>query len=406
MEQEKIASRLILADGTTFNIGTVGVVENVAVKLSAPTSEDWASMKVVVQNITQATSEEYALSAFGECKFSIPMGNVYSIVYPVLSNYKQPVNATFTATLASRSVEYVYSAEEVLYEQINISAYVVGAEVSLLDGEIVTIKTDSGLTYAETFTNGSVVLRVPYGEHYRIYTPNLDGFTKDGLNLQFNSGIPSRFIRIHYSEGLLGFFGIDDDGNQYSVEQIEAMAEDERGIIKYIGYNDSTLAVGDRGDGTQGCGVMFSVDNNTVSKQWASANVEFDSTRLPLKSNIDLASKDFASSKNTHSIITIGEELDITTPAASYCDSQIATVGGITRKGYLLAFGVLYRMVQNKTQLDELYLALGKTAPAIHSGRWWSSCQSSAAGAVYLSNGGFGTNGRTNSNPVLVGFDL
>ena len=151
---------------------------------------------------------------------------------------------------------------------------------------------------------------------------------------------------------------------------------------------------------------MFKVDNNTVSRQWASANVEFDTTRLPFKSSLDLASKDFASSKNTHNIITIGEELDITTPAASYCDSQVATVGGVTRKGYLLAFGVLYRMVQNKTQLDELYLALGKTAPAIHSGNWWSSCQDSATGAVYLYIGGFYGNGKTNSNSVLVGFDL
>ena len=151
---------------------------------------------------------------------------------------------------------------------------------------------------------------------------------------------------------------------------------------------------------------MFKVDNNTVSRQWASANVEFDTTRLPFKSNIDLASKDFASSKNTHNIITIGEELNITTPAASYCDSQVATVGGITRKGCLLAFGVLYRMVQNKTQLDELYLALGKTAPAIHSGLWWSSCQRSATNAVPLHNGGLGNLTKTGSTSVLVGFDL
>ena len=151
---------------------------------------------------------------------------------------------------------------------------------------------------------------------------------------------------------------------------------------------------------------MFKVDNNTVSRQWASATVEFDTTRLPFKRNIDLASKDFASSKNTHNIITIGEELNITTPAASYCDSQVATVGGITRKGCLLAFGVLYRMIQNKTQLDELYLALGKTAPAIHSGFWLSSCQYSASHAVGLDNGGFYNGGKTGSTSVLVGFDL
>lgn len=405
MEQEKIASRLILADGTTLYIGTTGLNENVAVKLSAPTSENWASKVIVVQNITQATSEEYALSALGECKFTIPMGNVYSIVYPVLSNYKQPINVTFTATLASRSVEYTYSNEDVMYEQINISAQVVGGDVAELNGKMVSALSDNGNAYAAEFLDGRLMLRIPYGEEYKITLPTLDGYVHDGNNIQMVAGIPSRFILVHYSEGLLGYFGIDNEGTQYTIDDIKAMPDTS--IITYVGYNDSVLATADRGDGTQGCGVMFSVDNNTVSKQWASANIEFDTTRLPFKSNIDLASKDFASSKNTHNIITIGEELDITTPAASYCDSQIATVGGITRKGYLLAFGVLYRMVQNKTQLDELYLALGKTAPAIHSGGWWSSCQYSATGAVSLYNGGFGTNlGKTHSTSVLVGFDL
>lgn len=368
MVNEKIASRLVLADGTTFTVGTTGLNENVAVKLTAPTSEDWASMKVIVQNITQATSEEYALSALGECKFSIPMGNVYSIIYPILSNYKQPVNATFTATLASRSVEYVYSAEEVLYEQINISAYVVGAEVSLLDGEIVTIKTESGLTYAETFTNGSVVLHVPYGEHYRIYTPNLDGYTKDGLNLQFNSGIPSRFIRIHYSAGLFGFFGIDDDGNQYSVEQIEAMAEDERGIIKYIGYNDSTLAVGDRGDGTIGCGVCFPIPWTKVTGYaWSNSAVEFDTTRLPYSAS---AVGDYRSEYCTDLIIQIGEEMGVSTPATTYCRSQKITIGSIERSGFQPAYGTLNILALNQSSLNLMGTLLGKTVPDFTLGGW------------------------------------
>ena len=149
MSQEKILSKVLIpATGETYTIGTTGINENVALKLSAPTSEDWTSMKVIVQNITQATSEEYILSTLGECKFTIPMGNVYSIIYPVLSNYKQPINSTFTATLASRSVEYVYTTEEIMYEQINISAQVVGGDIAELNGMVVTALSANGSTYA------------------------------------------------------------------------------------------------------------------------------------------------------------------------------------------------------------------------------------------------------------------
>jgi hypothetical protein len=388
MEQEKIASRLILADGTTFNIGTVGAVENIAVKLSAPTSEDWASMKVVVQNITQATSEEYSLSALGECKFTIPMGNVYSIVYPVLSNYKQPINATFTATLASRSVEYTYSNEEVMYEQINISAQVINGDIAELNGKVVSALSDNGNAYAAEFANGKVTLRIPYGERYKITLPELDGFLHDGTNIQMTAGIPSRFISINYSEGLMGFFGIDDDGNKYTTEKIEQMVADgeDTSIIHYIGYNDAALAIADRGDGTVGCGIIFEVPFVDVKKQWATQNVEFDTTRLPNNGINNNRYNDFRSTYNTTNIEIIGSEIGVDTPAASYCRSQRVTIGGVTRSGNLVASGILYSMKINEMFLYRLGELIGKTVPDLTIGDIVSSTQSGKE-CIALRNG-------------------
>ena len=66
MSAEKIATKVILSDGRTYTIGTTGLNEVVAVKLSAPTSEDWASYKVIVQDITDgANNGEYQLNALG-----------------------------------------------------------------------------------------------------------------------------------------------------------------------------------------------------------------------------------------------------------------------------------------------------------------------------------------------------
>jgi len=50
--------------------------------------------------------------------------------------------------------------------------------------------------------------------------------------------------------------------------------------------------------------------------------------------------------------------------------------------------------------------ALGKTAPAINSGYWWSSCQRSAADAVGLYYGAVINLTKSNIRSLLVGFDL
>ena len=405
MEQEKIASRLVLADGTTFSIGTTGLNEVVSVKLTAPTSEDWASMKVIVQNITQATSEEYALSALGECKFSIPMGNVYSIVYPVLSNYKQPINATFTATLASRSVEYVYSTEEVLYEQINISAQVINGDIAELNGKVVSALSDNGNAYAAKFANGKVTLRIPYGERYKITLPELDGYIHDGTNIQMAAGIPSRFILIHYSEGLLGFFGIDANGNQYSYEEAEAMTEEERAAIEYIGYSDPVIFMSDRGDGTTNNSCFFKVPYTSVKKPWASYNVEFDITRLPFNGLTGNPLNDMRSAYNTNAIIEVGDEIKVDTPAADYCRSQEAVVGGIARKGLLIAPGVIYRAYINQVFLTAWGVLLGKSVPDfIGNIPWWTSCQKNDTNAIYM-RGGFNNTSKFDNLNVLCCFD-
>ena len=414
MEQEKIASRLILADGTTFNIGTVGVVENVVVKLSAPTSEDWASMKVVVQDITDGTNNgEYQLNALGEAKFFIPMGHIYEITLPIVGEYNQPLPIRLTAQLASRSVEYEYAQGSIYYEQVSVKALVVNGNVSMLDGKVVVALSENGTPYGGEFSNGEVVLHIPYGERCKLSLPDVEGWWRDGINIQFTTGLPSRDILIHYSEIPIGFFGIDDDGNRYTEEQVQAMVDngEDTSIIHYIGYNDAALAIADRGDGTTGCGFMFKIPHTNVSQAWASSNVEFDDPDteekdLPFRSSLDLAVKDCASSTNTTKIIAIGEKLGIATPAATYCRSQSIVVGGIERSGNLPAFGVIYRASHNRAKLGVLCSLLGKTAPSIHSGSWWTSCQDNATSALTLSNGGFRGLNKAPSYNVLCCFDL
>lgn len=413
----KIATQLIdSVTGERYYIGTVGAVENVAVKLSAPTSENWASMKVVVQDITDgANNGEYQLNALGEAKFFIPMGHTYSVMLPIVEGYTQPFIITLTAQLASRVITHEYAMSEVQYEQINISALVVNGDVTMLNGKLAVAMADSGNSYVGEFVNGKITMRILYGEKCKLTLPDIEGWWRDGTNIQFTTGLPSRDILIHYSEIPIGFFGIDDDGNRYTEEQVQAMVDngEDTSIIHYIGYNDAALAIADRGDGTTGCGFMFKIPHTNVSQAWASSNVEFDDPDteekdLPFRSSLDLAAKDCASSTNTTKIIAIGEKLGVATPAASYCRSQRIVVGGIERSGNLPAPGAFYRAILNLLKLDILCSLLGKTAPPINIDNWYTSSQVDATRALMMRNGGllFNYSPKTTKGAMLCCFDL
>ena len=90
MEQEKIASRLILADGTTFSVGTRGNKEKIALKLTAKTEVQWELFNISIQDLSDGTEQIKQLSTDGECNFEIPLGNRYSITLPFVDGYTQP----------------------------------------------------------------------------------------------------------------------------------------------------------------------------------------------------------------------------------------------------------------------------------------------------------------------------
>ena len=102
----------------------------------------------------------------------------------------------------------------------------------------------------------------------------------------------------------------------------------------------------------------------------------------------------------------VGDGICDDTPAFKAAEDKKLTIAGVERSGFVLSFGQLYDLCQNKADMDAFYAALGKTAPSIHSGYWWTSCQNNAADAVILPNGSFSYTPKTYSNNVLCCFDL
>lgn len=415
----KIASRLKSATtGEEFYIGTVGLVEKVTIKLTSPTTVDWTQLHVTVQNISAATSQEILLSGLGECTFQIPMGELYEVTLPEVGDYTQPSVITYTATSATRNIQHTYSHEAINLETIVIIAHVVSAvqSVSVLEDLTVYAQTTDGYYYSTQFNSqGRAQLTVPYGKSYTLTIPEVEGLVHDHQGEHHIAGVTSREVLVHYSEQPLGCFGIDANGHPYTAEEIAELQD--KSIIVFVGYNDSALANGNRGDGTRGCGFMWKVTSEVASKSWSNQNIEFDHNRLPyVSSEAAAASVPYSGRYYTQVILEILEDMqtdsenpnpNLTAEAASYCASRSAECNGVDLQGFMGNFIEYKRaFVLNKQLILDVYAALGLSAPQVWSGIWWTAYQWSAQNAVHLYLGGFNINSKHISYSVLPLYDL
>ena len=412
----KIATRLKNAvTGEEYYIGTTGAEENVRVELSAPDAVDWTQLQVQVQNISKSTSETYDLDAQGKCTFKIPMGDIYVVVLPIVSGYLQPNEIRNAATMASRVIEYAYMTDS-RKELLAISSHVqsiTGDTPAMLAG-LQIIATDTlGVQYIGYFTAQGTcnTIEIPYGRTYTIAFPNVGGYSHDHMGEEHTAGLPSREIDVRYTEIGIGVFGMDAQGNKYTIEQIAALAD--KSIIVAGAYNDADLEASPRGDGSYGNGFCWKIGDEVMTQQqWAYANERFDTDRLPFYS--DLGDMKFAGKHMTDMIIQIGLEKWPSVPSGSYqtqaatnCNAKRFVIGGVDRDGFLPAYDQIYRIANlNKTAFQAFYAALGLTAPEIWSGNWWTSCQFSGADAVLLNNGGFDRYNKYGRNSVFCCYDL
>lgn len=262
-------------------------------------------------------------------------------------------------------------------------------------------------------------------EHGTEYTVSLEGITHNYYvtkvdKLTHVASEPIRIINVEMHAALTpGFYGITEDGKAYDADEIEAMldaaqSEDEkteiRNSFKYIGVNTSNLSAAN-------CGYMYALTgdarfSNSQSQQWALSNVEFDSVQLPYKNSDNVASFDLDGKTNTDKIISIGDDINVETPAADWCrkENHKITINGVEKYGFLPAYGQL-RMLsntyypENVTSLLRLHALIFNNPSAtlpFSSGYWWSSTQYNAGDAVRLGNGSFYGYGKAGSGTTLV----
>lgn len=345
----------------------------------------------------------------GNCTFDITKGHNYTIDVASLEGYRDIPDQTYTAGLDERSITLSFQRPETNYETINVHVTVynnqlqdVTAQDTDLIGLQVTCEIQGGQTLTGTIgADHTCQFQVMYGETYTIKEPVVSGFmTRYATSWTHIAGVPMRQVPMHYVQWIdVGIYGIDDAGATYTHENIAQMTAEQKATIKYIGLNTSRLLAA-------GASFMYRLPVATQSKQWATANVEFDQSLLPFKQSHAAAVLDLDGQTNTESIIDIGDTEGVGTPAADYCFGETITVGGVTKHGFLGAYGQMYALAENIIELTAIHSLLGLAAPGFTSGLWWTSTQCNAGNAVRLIDGGFGSLTKTNNYTTMALFAL
>lgn len=367
-------------------------------------------LAVGVTDNTAQTSQSLVLDASGNCTFQIPKNHSYTISVADLAGYHSIPDETFRASMDERSINLVFQAATSNYETIIVQVTIKnaqGQDITSTDTDFVGLDVNCAITGGQTLTaqigsNHQCQFQVPYGSVYTITDPTAPSGYKSQYQTTFShtASIPQRYISMHYIVWAAdGIYGVKADGSLYNYEAIEAMSSAEREEIIAVAINTSRLQ-------TANAGFMYKLPTTTQGKQWADQNVEFDQSLLPYKSNHNAAILDLDGAGNTQKIISIGDSMSVETPAADYCYAQTLTIGGVAKNGFLGAYGQMYALSENIVVLNALHTLLGKAAGGFTSGSWWASTQASATGAVYLNNGGFGTNYKTGSNTSVALFAL
>jgi hypothetical protein len=385
------------------------ITEEVTINLNA-SGVSWENKYILVSDESIGMQYSYEIDDNGISNFSIPSGHSYKISLPNLSQYAPPQFFYFTATLPSRDISYTYKTQtdnELI--RIIIRNGITGAQENCLNGVTLYIYASDLTEYSGVISGSSVDITIPYGKNCTLTPPTVEGYRSNSSEETFETGTPYRTFTLKYTEDNYGMFGVDDTGRLYTIDEMNALSD--KTIIKYGFYNDSELATSTRVSDGIGNGFYWKVGAETLpsGKQWCIQNVEFDTIRLPFYSN--LGAWKYAGFYMTKQILDIGLELfpseEHPTPAAENCYLLQETFGGKTHNGFLLSYDQIHKIAtDNRTLFQSFYAALGRTAPAIWSGYWWTSCQNSATSAVFLINGGYYFYYKTFSYSVFVAYDL
>ena len=379
-------------NGSEKSVDVGDVAEEVTVHVtSSVASINPAGIKINVFINNGKTPQTYITDNDGTTTFSIAKGNYYQITFTEYGNAQPIAPVGFTAVLATRNidVEYKpYDEESMENVVVTVTKYTDGTGAAY-EGVPVVVTVDRKNTTYNADSKGQVSLYVPYGKEFTVNVENQDGYSVS-LNRNtrtYTASVPQRLIDYKMYQFRAGIFIVDNNLNEYYLEEWQAAGKTAEEAVA-IKVADANLTL-NRGTFMIRISDMLA-PTALPNKSWCTQNLRFDS--IALDGNNTKDANYYNGESSSFLVRQEAVERSLSVPAFDYAYEQIFSIAGHELHGFLMSVGQDYVHIANIGIIKQVLTALygEEVATAYYNFVMkkyrWTSTQSNAAGAWYVSS--------------------
>ena len=371
-------------DGVTKTVDVVNTDETVNVTITSSVSSIKVSgVKINVFINNGKTPQTYTTNSEGKVSFVVNRGNYYQITFTEYGNAQPIAPVGFTAVLATRNidVEYKpYDEESMENVVVTVTKYTDGTGAAY-EGVPVVVTVDRKNTTYNADAKGQVSLYVPYGKEFTVNVENQDGYSVS-LNRNtrtYTASVPQRLIDYKMYQFRAGIFIIDDNLNEYYLEEWQAAGKTAEEAVA-IKVADANLTL-NRGTFMIRISDMLA-PTALPNKSWCTQNLKFDS--IALDGNNTKDANYYNGESSSFLVRQEAVERSLSVPAFDYAYEQIFSIAGHELHGFLMSVGQDYVHIANIGIIKQVLTALygEEVATAYYNfvmkQRRWTSTQSNA----------------------------
>lgn len=385
-------------DGVTKTVDVVNTDEKVNVTITSSVSSIKVSgVKINVFINNGKTPQTYTTNSEGKVSFVVNRGNYYQITFTEYGNAQPIAPVGFTAVLATRNidVEYKpYDEESMENVVVTVTKYTDGKGAAY-EGVPVVVTVDRKNTTYNADAKGQVSLYVPYGKEFTVNVENQDGYSVS-LNRNtrtYTASVPQRLIDYKMYQFRAGIFVIDDNLNEYYLEEWQAAGKTAEEAVA-IKVADATLTL-NRGTFMIRISDMLA-PTALPKKSWCTLELQFDSIALNGSNTKD--ANYYNGESSSFLVRQEAVERSLSVPAFDCAYEQIFSIAGHELHGFLMSIGQDYVHIANIGIIKQVLTALygEEVANAYYNFvmkqyRWTSTQFNATYAWSYSSSAGIGT---------------
>lgn len=374
-------------NGETKSVDVVNTDEEVTVTITSTVdSIKVAGVKINVFLNNGKTPQTYTTNSEGKATFTIDRGNYYQVTFPEYGNAQPIAPVGYTAVLATRNIDVdykPYDEESMENVVVTVTKYTDGKGAAY-EGVPVVVTVDRKNTTYNADAKGQVSLYVPYGKEFTVNVENQDGYSVS-LNRNtrtYTASVPQRLIDYKMYQFRAGIFVIDDNLNEYYLEEWQAAGKTAEEAVA-IKVADATLTL-NRGTFMIRISDMLA-PTALPKKSWCTQNLQFDS--IALNGNNTKDANYYNGESSSFLVRQEAVERSLSVPAFDCAYEQIFSIAGHELHGFLMSIGQDYVHIANIGIIKQVLTALygEEVATAYYNFVMkqyrWTSTQGSATNA-------------------------